>query len=229
VPGYTSYQEVRFYKQYLRDTTPDLVVWTYCLNDNHRFLHRFDENAKMLWTREAERTLEVDGPWDSVVSRSYLLTRLRLGVRHATEEQGSKSGRRWWESTVDFNIAWKAAPWLDYESYLVDLKGLLEEHYGKLAVVVFPLESQLLYRNDRENLEYVLKPQHTVVALCEKHRIPCLDLYPAFAVESDHRKRLFRDGIHLNAQGHRLVTVKTLRFLVENRLLPAHHALRREE
>jgi hypothetical protein len=48
VPGYTSYQEVLLYEKYLKPITPDLVIWTYCLNDNHRFLHRFDEKAKML-------------------------------------------------------------------------------------------------------------------------------------------------------------------------------------
>lgn len=218
VPGYTSYQEVLFYRKYLRDTTPDLVVWTYCLNDNHRFLHRFDENAKMLWTKEAERTLEVDGPLDGLVSRSYLLTRLRLGIRHEMERRRSKSGNRYrWEDTVDFNIAWKDDPWNDYETHLLDLRGMLREHGGRLAVVVFPLESQLRYRNDRENRAYVLKPQRKLVALCGKHGVPCLDLYPAFAAV---RARLYRDGIHLNAEGHRLVTVQTLRFLAEGQLLP---------
>ena len=221
VPGYTSYQEVLFYKRFLKETTPDLVVWTYCLNDNHRFLHRFDENARMLWTKEAERTLEADGLWGSGASRSYLLTRLRLGVHHEIQQRRSKTKSRFpWESTVDFNIAWKDPPWLDYEAYLLDLQGLLKEHNGKLAVVVFPVEPQLMYRYDKENLAYVLKPQRRLLALCEKHRVPCLDLYPAFSAEASRGRRLFRDGIHLNAEGHRCVTLQTLRFLVENHLLP---------
>lgn len=230
VPGYTSYQEVLLYKKYLRDTTPDLVVWVYCLNDNHRFLHRFDENARMLWTKEAERTLEVDSFWDNVVSRSYLLTRLRLGIRHEMEQRRAKSkGRFRWESTVDFHIAWKDAPWLDYEAYLFDLKAMLHEHNGKLAIVVFPLESQLKYGNRRLDYEHVVKPQRKLLALCERHGIPCLDLYPEFASEYfDKRglfqkKRLFRDGIHLNEEGHRFVTGKILRFLSESRLLPSNH------
>jgi len=223
VPGYTSYQEVLFYKKYLKDTTPDLVVWGYCLNDNHRFLHRFDENARMLWTREAERTLEVDSLWDSVVSRSYLLTRIRLGIRHKMKQRRAKSkGKFRWESAVDFHIAWKDAPWLDYEEYLLDLKGRLDEHNGKLAIIVFPLESQLRYRNHPEDYDYVVKPQRRLLALCEKHGIPCLDLYPEFASQYSEKKRLFRDGIHLNEEGHRFVTMQTLRFLSENHLLPSN-------
>jgi hypothetical protein len=229
VPGYTSYQEVLFYKKYLQDTTPDLLVWVYCLNDNHKFLHRFDENARMLWTREAERTLEVDSLWDSVVSRSYLLTRIRLGVLHEMEQRRAKSRVNYrWESSVDFHIAWKDAPWLDYEEYLLDLKGRLDEHNGKLAIVVVPLESQLRYGNDPGDHDYVLKPQRKVLALCEKHGIPCLDLYPEFAGQYYDRqglfrkKRLFRDGIHLNEEGHRFVTGQILRFLSENHLLPSN-------
>ncbi len=221
VPGYTSYQEVLFYRRYLKETTPDLVVWAYCLNDNHRFLHRFDENARMLWTQEAERTLEAGGLWGSVASRSYLLTRLRLGVHYEIRQRRSKTKSRFpWESTVDFNIAWKDGPWLDYESYLLDLKALLKEHNGRLAVLVFPIETQLMYGHDEEDLAYVLKPQRKLLALCEKHEVPCLDLYPAFSAEASRGKRLFRDGIHLNAEGHRCVTRQTLRFLVENHLLP---------
>jgi hypothetical protein len=54
VPGYTSYQEVLFYKKYLAATNPDLVIWAYCLNDNHRFLHELNQQAQMLTTREAK-------------------------------------------------------------------------------------------------------------------------------------------------------------------------------
>jgi len=220
VPGYTAYQEVLFYKKYLKDTTPDLVVWTYCLNDNHRFLHRFDENAKMLWTKEAERTLEVGSIWDSVISRSYLLTRLRLGVRHEVEMHRTKSKVHFpWESTVDFNIAWRDSPWMDYETHLSDLKGMVNDSNGRLAIVVFPIEAQLRYRNQWENRDYVMKPQREVLRLCRKHQIPCLDLYPAFEARYAYRRRLFRDGIHLNEEGHRCVTRHILRFLVGNRLL----------
>ena len=220
VPGYTSYQEVLFYRKYLQDTTPDLVLWTYCLNDNHRFLHRFDENARMLWTREAERSLEVDSLWDAIVSRSYLLTRLRLGIRHKMEQRKAASKARFsWESTVDFNIAWKDSPWLDYENYLADLKGLLDAHDGKMAVIVFPLESQIRYGRRAVDQEYVLKPQRKLLSLCRKHGVPCLDLYPAFAAEYTRGVRLFRDGTHLNEAGHRFAAEQILRFMSENHLL----------
>ena len=81
-PGYTSYQELMFFKRYLVDTDPDLVIWAYCLNDNHKFLHRFDEQAHMLWTDEARESLGlgINTWWDWVVSRSYVLTAIRIGL-----------------------------------------------------------------------------------------------------------------------------------------------------
>ena len=36
------------------------------------------------------------------------------------------------------------------------------------------------------------------------------------------KKRLYRDGIQLNEEGHRFVTRQTLRFLSENHLLPSN-------
>lgn len=144
------------------------------------------------------------------------------------EQRRAKSKVKFrWENSVDFHIAWKDEPWLDYEEYLLDLKGRLDEHNGKLAIIVFPLESQLSYRYDPGDHDYVVKPQRKLLALCEKHGIPCLDLYPEFAGQYFdkkglfRKKRLFRDGIHLNEEGHRFVTRQTSRFLSENHLLPS--------
>ena len=37
VPGYTTYQELMWFKRDLLQTSPDLVLLSYVLNDNHRF------------------------------------------------------------------------------------------------------------------------------------------------------------------------------------------------
>ncbi len=219
VPGYTSYQEVLFYKKYLAATTPDLVIWTYCLNDNHKFLHRFDEKARMLWTKEAEGTLMGNSFWDRIVRRSYLLTRLHLGIISRIKQNKDSKDKFVWKNEKDFNIAWKDHSWIDYENYLVELKNVLDNQNAKLAIIVFPYEPQLLYRNDTENYDYIVKPQRKLRALCEKYHLLCLDLYQRFADEYARNKKLYRDGIHLNAEGHNLATEQILHFLFENRLL----------
>jgi lysophospholipase L1-like esterase len=219
VPGYTSYQEVLFYNKYLHVTTPDLVIWVYCLNDNHKFLHRFDEKANMLMTEEARKTLRINSFWDRIVSRSYILTRLHLGIISRINLKKSSNYNFGWESSVDFNNAWKDHAWKDYESHLIKLQSILDNQNAKMAIIVFPIELQLLYRNDEENYNYVVKPQRKIRALCKKYDVLCLDLYQKFADEYSRNRRLYRDGIHLNSYGHKLTTKLILAFLIENSLI----------
>jgi hypothetical protein len=47
-PGYTTYQELIFFKKYILQTNPDIVILAYVLNDNHKFLHKFDAEGNML-------------------------------------------------------------------------------------------------------------------------------------------------------------------------------------
>src|SRR5262249_15162127 len=123
VPGYTSYQELVFFKRYLLQTDPDLVVWAYCLNDNHKFLHRFDEQANMLFTDEARKSLEIRTWLDWVVSRSHVLTAIR--VRLLKPSHVAASSIYPWDAMPDFNIAWKDYSWPMYEGYLREMVGLL--------------------------------------------------------------------------------------------------------
>jgi lysophospholipase L1-like esterase len=213
VPGYTSYQEVLFYKRFLASTAPSLVVWVYCLNDNHQFLHRFDSQARMLWTKEAEQSLKVKSSWDRLVHRSYLLTKLHLFFALKRTSKEDETSRFVWERQVDFNIAWKDESWLFYEQQLLELRRVLRQQKAKLIIVASPYEPQLTYRVDSDNFAYVTKPQHKLRELCDKHGIPFLDLFPSFAAECFKGRRLFEDGIHFNEDGHRVAASEILRFL----------------
>jgi hypothetical protein len=175
----------------------------------------------MLRTKEAERTLlRNKSYWDKIVSRSYLLTRLRIGMVSRTKGIEDSKYKFVWENRADFNIAWKDYSWLDYENHLRKLKDLLDKQNVKLAIVIFPYEPQLSHRNDKENYDYVIKPQHKLIALCDKYHVPCLDLYPKFKDEYSRNKVLYRDGIHLNREGHHFTSLQIIQFLFENRLLP---------
>jgi len=221
VPGYTSYQELLFFKRYLFETNPDLVIWTYCLNDNYKFLHQFDEKARMLVTEEARKTLTIDSSGDFLISRSYILSWLRIKIMAKKQQEKENTGSRFvWETQTDFNIAWKDYSWRSYEDYLKEMLGLLAQKNTKLAVVVFPYEPQLDYRHDTSNYDYAVKPQRILNALCEKYRIRCLDMYPVFSPFYDKGQKLFRDGIHLNDHGHRVTAETIHEFLLKNQLVP---------
>jgi lysophospholipase L1-like esterase len=152
-PGYTSYQELTFFKRYLVDTDPDLVIWAYCLNDNHKFLHRFDEQAHMLWTDEARASLGINTWWDWVVSRRYVLTAIRIGLIRPPDSSSMFP----WEAREDFNTAWKDYSWLFYEEHLREMIELLKPRRARLAIIIFP------YSAHAENLPTIegLHPETT--------------------------------------------------------------------
>ena len=69
------------------------------------------------------------------------------------------------------------------------------------------------------DFDYVVKPQTKLMAICNEHGIPCLDLFAVFRAEA-RKGRLFRDGIHLTEAGHRVAAAEILRFLHERSLYP---------
>ena len=223
VPGYTSFQEVTFLKRWVTPVDPDLVVWTYCLNDNHKILHRFDHTARMLFTDEAARSLQIRTWWDWIVSQSYVLTTIRVGLLARQEPPTPRSAKFMWEARMDFNIAWKDYSWRFYESHLAEMVELLARRGTRLAIVVFPYEPQLLYRTRHDVRDEILVPQRHLERLCRKYAVPCLDLYPAFEGAYAARRTLYRDGIHPNQEGHTLAAEEILRFLDEQKLLPRGH------
>jgi lysophospholipase L1-like esterase len=221
VPGYTSYQELTFFKRYLLQTDPNLVIWSYCLNDNHKFLHQFDEKGQMLATPEAIDSMAIRNYWDVVVSRSYLLSSIWFRIIAYRDQHKNEDHSRFvWEHQADFNVAWKEVYWTSYEEYLKEMLRLLGEKNAKLALVVFPYEPQLDYRHDSVNYEYAVKPQQILLALCKKYQVRCLDLYPIFSRAYDQGQKLYRDGIHLNDKGHQLTAAALDDFLVANKFLP---------
>lgn len=216
VPGYTAYQELLFFKTYLQQTESDLVIWTYCLNDSHKFLHRFDEKARMLWTDEALESLKATTLFDKMVSRSYVLTELKLRILAKQKQQ--QVCRFPWECVPDFNIAWKDEPWARYEAYLDEMQRLTRQMHSQLAILVFPYEPQLEQIDRVQDTEYVLKPQRQINALCQKYDVACLDLFPAFHKKKGDPIKLFRDGVHLTKEGHQLTAVLIYTFLHEKDL-----------
>jgi lysophospholipase L1-like esterase len=222
IPGYTSYQEVLFFEKYLLDTSPDVVVWTYCLNDNHRFLHRFDRDGRMLLTNEARARLALDPPWDAIVRRSYVLSRIHVGLAGLGRPRQDSEFE--WEARADFSIAWKDYSWVEYEENFQRMVHLTRQHGIKLVVVIVPFEPQLFHaltlEGQPERLGYVTRPQRSVIAVAEKYGVPYLDLLPAYLPEYARGGRFFRDGIHLNPEGHAYTARRVLRFMSETDLLP---------
>lgn len=218
VPGYTTYQELMFLKTYLLATSPDLVILGYVMNDNHKFLHRFDAQGHLLVTNEAAESLKVNSIFDLIVSRSYVLTRIKVGLE-AMKRQPSPNGFTW-ESREDVNTAWKDESWEAQEEYLKEMQGILIQKGGKLAIVIFPFEPQLDDGLLSSDYNYTVKPQRKLAEICDRHAIPCLDLFQEFHTAKQQGVKLYTDGIHLTDEGHRLAGALIYRFLGQNALYP---------
>ncbi len=210
VPGYTTYQELEFLQRHLLVAEPDLVVLVYCLNDNYKFLHRFDPRGNMLITPQASQALRIHSPLDALVSHSYVLTRLKAGFAFARR---TEAGQFPWDDREDFYAAWRDESWIANEQYLAAMSQLLSDRKIRFAIVVFPFEPQLREDLLRANYDYVVKPQTKLRAICDRNHIPCLDLLPVFRSRYATGARFFKDGIHLNEEGHRAARAEILAFL----------------
>jgi lysophospholipase L1-like esterase len=215
IPGYTTYQERRFLERDLLPLRPDLVILQYCLNDNHRFLHRLSSSGKWLTTREAELAVlpQSTGWLARLCHSSYLIQTVTerwilVRVRY--------SGGFPWDSHPHFCTAWQDRTWPIFQEHLLAIREVLRRQGSRLAVIAPPYEPQLDPKYLARDASYTLKPQRFLAEICGRAGVPFLDLHPAFLA---HRStRLFRDGLHLTDAGHRLVADELLKFLEREKL-----------
>jgi lysophospholipase L1-like esterase len=215
-PGYTNYQELVFLKKYILKIEPDLVILNYVLNDNFKFLHKFDEKEGMLYTDEARESLKINNNFEKIVSKSYFLSRLKLASLN--REANLDDSDTCFENHIDFNTAWKDESWPDIDHQLEEMNSLLKKQNSKLSVVIFPLECQVKSDFLSENFNHITKPQQKVLEYGKKYDIKTLDLFMPFYTAIDKNKEisLYTDGIHLTENGHSLSAEEISKFINEN-------------
>jgi lysophospholipase L1-like esterase len=215
IPGYTTYQERMLLERDLLAIKPDLVILEYCLNDNHRFLHRLNKSGKRLLTAEAERVLvpEGNGSLAMLLRSSYLLLEIRL---HLLAFNFFSKGTFPWDARADFSAAWQDRTWPEIEEHLRAMRDHLTRIDARFAVVAVPFEPQLQQALLDRDKAYTLKPQRKLTEICRRSDLPLLDLYPAFY--ANRNLVLYRDGIHFSRLGHELAAQQLLRFLEEEQL-----------
>jgi hypothetical protein len=142
VPGYTTFQERVFLGRLLAPVAPDVVVLEYCLNDNHRFLHRLTEDGGWLLTPEARATLlpEGDGVAARVARWSYLAFEIRKRLLALERRSGSVHP---WESEPDFGPAWREETWPAERAEILAIQAATRAADARLLVLAVPYEPQL--------------------------------------------------------------------------------------
>jgi lysophospholipase L1-like esterase len=215
IPGYTTFQERTLLERDLLATEPDVVLLQYCVNDNHRFLHRFDAANQMLMTEEAQRALLPTEGWTAALARhSYFWLRLRLALLRLRALRRNYP----WEGQADVAVAWQESTWPEFEGHLRAMRDELAARGVRLAVVLPPYAPQLdPHVIQRGPESYVLLPQRKMAEVCARLGTPLLDLYPVFL---PHRAdTLFIDTLHLSDGGHGVAAAAVLEFLGANGLI----------
>src|SRR3989344_2313450 len=213
-PGYTNYQELLFLEKYLLPIQPDIVLLSYVPNDNHKFLHVFDQNANMLFTKEAEESLALHNIFDVIISKSYGLTWLKAMFIKKQDDVHKSASKYWWGDSPDFNTSWKDESWDSVTRQIEKMWSVLNKNNARLLIVSFPLEDQLRLFSANTNDLYILKPQTKIAFISEKRDIPYLDLFPAFYKKYVGKgTQLYTDGLHLTTFGHAVAAEEILAFL----------------
>ena len=211
------YQERILFERDLLKYEPDLVILQYCLNDNYRFLHRFDSRGGMIWAREAERALlPAEGdPLALLPNWSYLAVRIRLAYMRMNRPQA----RFPWDNAPDFVNGWRDEGWELFRSEFGKIREAAESVNARVTVVVFPLAPQ--FRPDllEEDADYVLKPQRTLKQICDEAGVPLLDMYPI--LRDNGGWDLLPDRIHLSKEGHVIAADALYQHLVDHELVSA--------
>ena len=204
-PGWSTHQELSFFRNHLSGLNPALTVVVFCLNDLLRF--------EWVW-RDGESfriSEEVGGLGGLLAShcRSLELILLRRWLR-------SNAGL---EALADLNntclTAWLSSNWSSFSKRTVPLLNSLPEPVIFLAV---PARAQIEAFRDGGNPEIILTPQHKLAEFCRDHNLGFIDAREAFrdgeAWRTDFYLRGERGELHLSPAGHRALA----RFL--NDILP---------
>jgi len=215
IPGYTTHQERILFGRELLKYKPDLVILQVCLNDNHRFLHRFDSRGGMIWSQEAERALlpSKGDPLALLPNWSYLVIRIRLAYMRMTRPRS----RFPWDGAPDFVTGWRDEGWERFREEFSLLRRAAESINSRVTVVVFPFAPQFRLDLLEEDEDYVLKPQRILRQICDELDVPLLDMYPVLRDNGDWD--LLPDRIHLSEEGHVIAADALYQHLVENRLV----------
>lgn len=221
VKGYTNYQELQFLKKNGPGLEPDLVGIGFCLNDLHRFLHKFEVRDGRIVPDSYQFAPEARdnsrGLARRLAHRSRLLVWLRDNMPVARQAAAWQTSQGFsFDYNSDTGSAWKDASWRMIESQMDEMRTLGRQRQFGVFVVAFPLAVQYDKKYLERDRQYVLKPQRKLREICERLSIPFYDLYLEM-----HPGLFDEDGIHLSPEARRLVGERISRFVTEARLIQA--------
>jgi lysophospholipase L1-like esterase len=221
VSGYTTKQELDFLKQYGISISPDLVILGFVLNDLFTYLHKPNMKGELRgWHPDAERAWFAGTSFaGKIFYRSYLAHYIAKSINLVYQELKRRFGRHTYEFEIrtDFHAAWKDFMWKGEERLLTNMKNLLKSNNIPLVIACFPVKEQIDEENIKRDKPFVLKPQRRLLEICQKLKIPLLDLWSNFYEITD--KEFLCDYLHFTQEGNVIIADKLAEFINEQHLI----------
>ncbi|MDP6368647.1 MAG: SGNH/GDSL hydrolase family protein [Planctomycetota bacterium] len=188
--------------------SPDIVILGFNINDFPNALAAAD---RVVQKRQSVRGLLPQAWWDALGRTATF--RLARGLFYElTEERDWARAEAFARGTGEDALLGEA--WGKVEGHLAQLRDAVEGGGGRLAIFLFPYESQVMLE------DYQSAPQERLSQTCRELEVPFMDLADVFRerLASDgNRESLFLwgDHYHPNARGQDIVAQAVLELLLE--------------
>ena len=197
VPGYSTFQQLRYLQLYGLDLLPDMIILQFCLNDvveRYTALAQYGGDNVFLGVDTRELIPGFNG-WLIRNSRAFEAL-ARLLMKSARDQQEYDVRKLASDQLSDeLESAWALAL-----SEIDDINRTAMDNNIPLMIIIAPYRFQL-DRPQRTN-----QPQKVLLKHCSDNGIPVVDLLPVFA--SFHGENvgvpLFNDANHFSMHGHSL-------------------------
>lgn len=236
VPAYTTYNELHFYKDMLRDLSPDLVILGFCMNDVvDPVFHWINREESFLFVPDAaipniefhNQQLRGDvkfvllsllPEWSNLKRflKTLYLRDKTLATAKMTADGSSYPVYLSSEQplTIDVYNNYESPEWRWLRQQTDDLVKILQEDDTSFLFLIIPLAYQL-------DSSYPYSPNANFDRFCQESDFDCLDMLVSMAGQpanklffTDHG--YFEDIWHLTPEGHRLVAHE----LIEKKINP---------
>jgi lysophospholipase L1-like esterase len=193
VPGYSTFQQLRFLERDGFALEPDVVLLQFCLNDVfERYLTVFEYGGDNVFlgidTREAvsgflgwgvrhSRAIEALARW----TRAQARDRQAYDVRKLASDELSPALEAAWDTTM---------------SELDAVRVACYERGVPLVLMIAPYRFQLAQPGATR------QPQDRLMAFARQHELPAVDLLVDFAAAQQSPEELFNDDNHFAPMGH---------------------------
>ncbi|MEI8350390.1 MAG: GDSL-type esterase/lipase family protein [Candidatus Omnitrophota bacterium] len=205
VPGYTTFQESEFLKQYGWDMHPDLVILGFVFNDVYfKYLHRPSDKLLILGAEPSVELHRFDtNSFPGIIfSKSYFIQMVYYRIEKLLHMLRGYPKFEF-ETRTDLYLAWKKYGWNDAANLIRIMNGQLKSRNIPFLIVIFPVREQVDNNMLKANYDYVLYPQKRIIEICKKNNILFVDLTKQ--LYENGSTKLFNDYFHLNEVGNDVV------------------------